>query len=137
MSFELFDHTADIGLRIRAETLPGLFEEAGRALFSAIVVNLDEVRPLQEVAFRVEGADREELLFDWLAELLYRFDTDHFVFSEFRVELGEDKLQATARGEPIDPDRHDFDADVKAITYHGLKVEQTDNGWIAEVIVDV
>jgi SHS2 domain-containing protein len=137
MSFELFEHTADIGLRIRAETLAGLFEEAGRALFSAMVVNLDEVRPLQEVGIRVEGNDREELLFDWLAELLYRFDADHFVFGEFHVELEEAGLRATARGEPIDPDRHHFDADIKAITYHGFKVEQTDDGWLAEVIVDV
>jgi SHS2 domain-containing protein len=137
MSFELFDHTADIGLRIRAETLPRLFEEAGRALFCAIVVNLDQVRPLQEVAIRVEGDDREELLFDWLAELLYRFDTDHFVFGEFRVELDGDGLRAVVRGEPIDPDRHRFDADVKAITYHGLKVEEHEDAWMAEVIVDV
>jgi len=137
MSFELFDHTADIGLRIRAETLPGLFEEAARALFSAIVVNLDAVRPLQEMAIRVEGDDREELLFDWLDELLYRFDTDHLAFCEFHVELGEGGLRAAVRGEPIDPDRHHFDADVKAITYHGLKVEQHENGWMAEVIVDV
>ena len=137
MTFELFDHTADIGLRIRAETLPRLFEEAARAMFSAMVANLNAVRPLQEVALRVEGDDREELLFDWLDELLYRFDADRLAFCEFYVELDGDGLRATVRGEPIDTKRHQFDADIKAITYHGLKVEEQDDGWMAEVIVDV
>jgi len=72
--YELFDHTADVGLRMRAGSLDELFAEAGRALFSVIVANFDAVRPVQELALRVEGSRRDDLLFDWLAELLYTFD---------------------------------------------------------------
>ena len=67
---------------------------------------------------------------DWLDELLYTFDTRHLLFSDFQVELGPDGLSAIARGEPIDPQRHELDAEVKAITYHGLKLEKVKMaGW--------
>jgi len=135
--YELFDHTADIGLRIRAESLDELFAEAGRALFSVIVANFDAVEPVQELALRIEGSRRDDLLFDWLAELLYTFDTRRLLLSDFRVRVNENGMDATARGEPFDPDRHELDMEVKAITYHGLKVEQDGDGWLAEVIVDL
>jgi SHS2 domain-containing protein len=134
---EIFEHTADLGLRIRADDLRGLFEEAARALFSAIVANLDEVRPVDEVTFKIEGTERDELLRDWLAELLYTFDTRHLLLVRFEVRLDEAGLTATARGEPFDPRRHEIGAELKAVTYHGLKVERQQDGWLAEVIVDV
>ena len=135
--YELFEHTADLGLRMRAGSLDELFAEAGRALFSVIVANFESVEPVQELAFRVEGSRRDDLLFDWLAELLYTFDTRRVLLCDFRVRVEEQGLQATARGEPFDPDRHELDMEVKAITYHGLKVEQDGEGWLAEVIVDL
>ncbi len=135
--FEIFEHTADLGLRMRAESLDELFADAGRALFSVIVANFDAVRPVQEVTLRVEGSRRDDLLFDWLAELLYTFDTRRVLLSDFHVSVRDDGLEATARGEPFDPDRHELDMEVKAITYHGLRVEQDGDGWLAEVIVDL
>ena len=53
------------------------------------------------------------------------------------VEVDGDGLKATARGEEVDHDRHELDMEVKAITYHGLKVEREGDGWLAEVIVDL
>ena len=135
--YELFDHTADVGLRMRADGLDELFAEAGRALFSVIVANFDAVRPVQELTLRVEGSRRDDLLFDWLAELLYTFDAQRVLLCDFRVSVNENGLEATARGEPFDAARHELDAEVKAITYHGLKVEQDGDGWLAEVIVDL
>ena len=135
--YELFDHTADVGLRMRAESLDELFADAGRALFSVIVANFDAVEPVQELALRIEGSRRDDLLFDWLAELLYTFETRRVLLSDFRVSVRDDGLEAIARGEPFDPERHELDMEVKAITYHGLKVEQDGDGWLAEVIVDL
>ena len=135
--YETFEHTADLGLRIRADDLDGLFAEAACALFSVIVSNAEAIRPLQGTAFAIEGSEHDELLRDWLAELLYTFHTSRLVFAEFDVEVGGAGLRATARGEPIDPSRHEIDAEVKAVTYHGLKVEREGAGWLAEVIVDI
>jgi SHS2 domain-containing protein len=135
--YEFFEHTADLGLRVRAADLDTLFAEAARALFTAIVDNLDAVRPLQRVDVTLTGTDREYLLFDWLKALLYRFDAEHLVFGRFEVRINAGGLTGTVWGEPLDPDRHELGHEVKAITYHGLRVEPEAGGWLAEVIVDI
>jgi SHS2 domain-containing protein len=135
--YETFEHTADLGLRIRAPDLDTLFAEAGQALFAAIVADLSTVRPFQSIEIRLEGEEREFLLFDWLKELLYHFDTKHLLFSRFEVRVRDTGLAGSAWGEPLDRSRHDLEHEVKAITYHGLRVEPTEGGWLAEVIVDI
>jgi SHS2 domain-containing protein len=136
--YEHFEHTADLGLRVRAADLDSLFAEAAEALFSAVVEDLATVEPRETTTIRVAGTDLAYLLFDWLRELLYRFDVDHRVFSRFEVTVRADGLEGTAWGEPLDAGRHPLGHEVKAITYHGLTVEQTtDGGWLAEVIVDI
>jgi SHS2 domain-containing protein len=134
---ETFDHTADLGLRIRAADLNTLFSEAACALFSAIVEELDTVKAAQKLDVAIAGTDREYLLFDWLKTLLYHFDAEHLLFSRFEVQVGAEGLTATAWGESLDRSRHELGHEVKAITYHGLRVEREGDGWLAEVIVDI
>ena len=135
--YELFEHTADLGLRAAAADLDGLFAEMAGALLAAMVENPEAVRPETAATVEIAGADREYLLFDWLKELLYRFDADHLLYGRFEVSVRPDGLAATVHGEPVDPARHLLNHEVKAITYHGLVVEQTPGGWRAEVIVDI
>ena len=135
--YETFEHTADLGLRVRAPDLNTLFAEAAEALFAAIVEELGAVRPLHRIDVRLPGDDREYLLFDWLRELLYRFDSGHLLLSRFEVKVSDAGLEGAAWGEPLDPSRHALGHEVKAITYHGLRVEPADGGWLAEVIVDI
>jgi protein archease len=135
--YETFEHTADLGLRVKAADLPTLFAEAASGLMSVIVANLDEVKPVREMTLEVAGDALDELLFDWLSEVLYAFESEHLLLSEFAIELTGAGLKATARGEPLDPERHQLEHEVKAITYHGLKVEQTAEGWLAEAILDI
>ena len=135
--YELFEHTADLGLRATAPDLNALFAEMGKCLVSAMLEDPASVQPAQEVRIELAGEDREFLLFDWLKELLLRFETDHVLFAAFDVKVADTGLSATARGEPYDPARHVLAHEVKAITYHELKVEKTADGWLAEVIVDI
>src|SRR5262245_14598912 len=135
--YEFFEHTADLGLRVRAADLDTLFAEAAQALFAAILEDPAAVQPLQRVEVSLTGADREYLLFDWLKALLYRFDAEHLVFGRFEVRVGDGGLAGAAWGDPLDPARHQLAHEVKAITYHGLRVEREDGGWLAEVIVDI
>jgi SHS2 domain-containing protein len=134
---ELFEHTADLGLRAAAPTLDALFAEMAECLVSAMVEDPASVRPAQKVRVEVAGTNRDFLLFDWLKDLLLRFDEDHLLFSSFDVKVTDSGLSATAWGEPYDPARHVLAHEVKAITYHELKVEKTAGGWLAEVIVDI
>jgi len=135
--YETFEHTADLGLRIRTLDLNTLFAEAGKALFSAIVDDLNTVQPHQEIKIQLDSEDREYLLFDWLKELLYRFDAEHLLLCRFEVQVADNSLKATAWGEPLDWNRHELSHEVKAITYHGLRIEQIRSEWLAEVIVDI
>jgi SHS2 domain-containing protein len=135
--YETFEHTADLGLRIRAADLNTLFAEAAQALFAALVENLDAVEPVRRLDVALAGDDREYLLFDWLKELLYHFDAEHLLLSRFEVKVGADGLRGSAWGESLDHSRHELAHEVKAITYHGLRVEQNADGWLAEVIVDI
>lgn len=134
---ETFEHTADLGLRIRAADLDTLFVEAAQALFSTIVEDLATVQPAQRIDIQLEGDDREFLLFDWLRELLYHFDAEHLLFGKFTVQVRDDGLTASAWGESLDRNRHTLEHEVKAITYHGLRVEKINDLWEAEVIVDI
>ncbi|MFM8274460.1 MAG: archease [Gemmata sp.] len=134
---ELFEHTADLGLRATARDLPSLFAEMARCLLAAIVEDPASVRPREEAGIELSGTNREFLLFDWLKELLLRFETDHMLFSTFAVGVSDGGLTAAVRGEHYDPDRHLLAHEVKAITYHALKVEQHGGEWLAEVVVDI
>lgn len=139
---EIFEHTADFGIRAKAESLEELFAEAARGLFSLMMGDLNTVRPLEQATFHIDGDDLEGLLHDWLAELLYTFSARRVAFADFRVQIdgtppARSKLSATAYGEPLDSSRHEIDVEAKAITWHALHVEQTADGWMAEVIVDV
>lgn len=135
--YEVFEHTADLGLRILADNLNDLFAQAGLGLFSLVVENIDEVRPLTNLEIILTGTELDYLFFDWLRELLYISETKHLVFSKFTVTINETGLTAQIAGENLDTSRHIIDHEVKAITYHGLLVEETEKGWLAEVIVDI
>jgi SHS2 domain-containing protein len=135
--YETFDHTADLGLRVTAPDLNALFAEAGKGLFSLVVEDLATVCEVTESEFHISGTDREYLLFDWLRELLYRFDGEGQLFCRFAVEVRPDGLSAKGWGEALEPARHLLSHEVKAITYHGLRVQQLGGEWVAEVIVDI
>src|SRR5205809_3592949 len=110
--YEHFEHTADLGLRVRAADLDTLFAEAAEALFAAVVEDLSTVEPREPTTIRVGGTDLAYLLFDWLRELLYRFEADHTVFRRFEARVGADGLEGTAWGEPYDPGRHPLSHEV-------------------------
>ena len=135
--YELFEHTADLGLRATAPDLDTLFAEMATCLCAAILEDPTTVRATTAVTVEIAGTDREFLLFDWLKELLYRFDAEHQVFGRFEVRVRPDGLSATAWGEALDPERHLLNHEVKAITYHELAVVPVGEGWRAEVIVDI
>ena len=137
--FEVFEHTADVGLRIWAESLEQLFVEAGRGAFSLVVENPEAIQPRQTVLIELESEDLEGLFVDWLRELIYRFETEHLLLCDFRIQLFDNnrRLRAECRGEPADWNRHLPDNELKAVTYHGLTVVQTPAGWEAEVIFDI
>jgi len=134
--YEIFEHTADLGLRIVAPDLPSLMAEAAEAMFAAMVEDIARVRPQQARRFQLRAETYEDLLHDWLAELLYTFHAERMLFCRFKAKVNDTAMEATAWGEPADAARHLVDLELKAVTYHRLRVEQVPDGWLAEVIID-
>jgi SHS2 domain-containing protein len=136
--YEWFEHTADLGLRVAARDLGGLFRDAGEGLFATIVERFPDDDSAERLDFRIEGRRLDWLLFDWLNELLYVFESRRLILGRFEVEVDGDGLSATAWAHPFDPRRQRATHEVKAITYHRLRVERVDEGgWIAEFVVDI
>ncbi|WP_350191760.1 archease [Gimesia sp.] len=85
----------------------------------------------------VSGTELDYLLFDWLDELLFRFETSQLLFCEFDVQFHYEGITVSAQGETFQADRHRLAHEVKAITYHQLSVQQTAEGWQARFIIDI
>jgi SHS2 domain-containing protein len=136
---ETFEHTADLGLRVVGKDLPDLFESAAEGLYDVIVANREEVRDSESESVDLAAETLPDLLLAWLNELIFRTETQHRLYRRFHVQIdpSQPHLEATIAGEPIDRDRHILDHEVKAATHHGLTVRPSDEGWLAEVILDI
>lgn len=137
--YEFFGHTADVGAVVRGATLPRLFENASRALFD-LIGDRRAVRPRRRVRIAVAGSGLEDLLVRWLSELLYRHETGRWLFSAFKVER-VDRAGARARGvafgEPYDPARHRIRREVKAVTYHQIRIVRGRSAWRVRIVFDI
>lgn len=133
----LLEHTADMGIEARGETLEELFAQAAYGLLE-IIAGAPQALSRVEKSVTVEGGDTEELLVNWLNEILYLFEIKKFFPLDFEIEeVRGNHLLARVRGEPFDPRRHPVEREVKAVTYHQLRVEKTDGLWQARVYVDL
>ena len=135
--YEVFEHTADLGLRVEAASLSALLAEAAEGLFEIIAGDLAQIRPRVSRSFAIAGADPTYLLLDWLGELLAAFEIERLLFREFDVVVHDRGLTATARGERYDPAVHTLAHEIKAITQHELDVREVAGGWQATLIVDI
>ncbi len=138
--YEYLEHTADAKFRAYGTTLEEAFQNAAVAMFNVMI---DTGTISDEVSEKIEltSADLDGLLVDWLSELLYLFEVEQVVFGKFKIDCitehdGGYSLSANAFGEPLDLTRHKFDTEVKAVTYNELKVEETMDGWVVQVVVD-
>lgn len=134
MRYEEIDHTADVGIRAYGSSLNELFANAAEGMFS-LIVDLDGVKAIGEVEVRLEAEDVVTLLVRWLSELLYLHETQRYLFRQFKVEVRDGSLRATAAGETIDKSRHELRLAIKAVTRHGLTVDP--KRGIAQVIFDI
>ena len=135
--FELIEHTADLGVVGRGDTLAEALEWAATGMLG-FMADLDRVEQCETVRLSIVAPDREALAVDWLNELLYRFEADGFLPSRFEVTVNDEgtSLDATCVGEIISPGTPGVRAAVKAATYHQVEVSQ--NGeWRVRVFLDI
>jgi len=136
-AFEILDHTADIGIIAYGADFEELLSNAGLALFS-LITDLGSIQDRLHLNLDVRSEDRDSLLVDWLNELIYCFDSKHTLFNRFDIEtMTHSALKATCYGEGFDPSKHRIKTGVKAATYHMLRLDTDDNGYKAQIILDI
>jgi SHS2 domain-containing protein len=132
---------ADAAFEAWGATLEELFVAAADATINTMAGNLEAIEDRQRRPIRFEEESADLLLFRLLEELIYLKDAEGLLLRVPTVRIsrrdGAFVLEAEARGEPLDPLRHHLQADVKAVTLHRLRVEQTARGWEASVVLDV
>lgn len=135
--YEVFEHTADIGLHAYGSTLLELFIHAAQGMESLMVAP-EQVQAQVSREIEVDGHDNISLLIAWLNELIFLFDTEYLLFRQFQIDaLTETQLKARALGEPYDAQHHDLSSAIKAVTWHEATVEKTEDGYKARIIFDI
>jgi len=136
-SFQIVDHTADIGILAYGEDIEELFANAALALFS-LITDAESIEEKLDLTLEVSSEGTENLLVEWLNELVYVFDAERIVFSRFEIRsLTHYHLRAVCYGENLNPTRHKIKVGVKAATYHMLTLDRNGDGYRASVILDI
>ena len=130
--FREIEHTADWQLEVWAPDLLALLEQAARGMNALSGVQIEQ-GPVQQRIFVLPATDSEKLLVSFLSELLYAQERDGLVFVSFNLTLHEDRLLARVEGVPL----HSLDKEIKAVTYHNLRLRQTQRGVEARIVFDV
>ena len=135
--YELIDHTADIGLKVYGKDIKEIFENAARGMFE-IIADLENVKPREKRTIELKGSATDELLIFWLSELLFQYEVYQILFADFAVDkISQFSIIANAYGQRFDKNLHEIKTEIKAVTYHDLKIEKVNFGWQAQVIFDV
>jgi SHS2 domain-containing protein len=141
MPYEYLDHQADLGIRGIGATLQEAFSQGAQAMLAAMA-DLQSVQPRHAVVQQCTAPDIASLFVEWLNELLYQREVNDWLFAcaeVARLEQGAQGwvLEGIARGEPIDPRRHEIHTEVKAATYGGLAYWESGGQHIVQCIIDL
>ena len=135
MSYIELPHTADIKIRVTSESLEGLFSETATAMMTILYGRTGPGTIHRTISI---GSDSpEELMIDFLSEVLYISEVDGLVFSSFSVSLAGNSLTATLTGEPFDPSKHRGGAEIKGVSYSGLRILKEDDAYVLDILFDV
>lgn len=135
--YKTFNHTADLGIEVYGEDQKQLFVNAGLALFD-LITDIDKVEVKTSLSLTAEGINLEDLMVSWLRELLYLHQVKGYLFRDFAIhEISDKVLKAAVKGEKFDSRRHELIREIKAATYHQIKVVCEKGVWISRIVFDI
>jgi SHS2 domain-containing protein len=143
MEYKILDHitTADIAYEVYGKTIEELFINAAKAV-TETMVDMATVKPSQKAKWRMQNGKLEDLLLDFLNELIYYKDSKKLLFSRFEIKIEKNLkkgycLRADLWGEKIDPKKHQLRTDVKAATMHKLSLGKQGKTYKAVIVLDI
>ena len=135
-SFEILEHTADIGIIVYGDNIKQIFSMAAEGLFS-LITNMDEIQTKINRNVEVVAQDTEALLVSWLNELIFIHEVEHILFKVFKIDrIDNNRISAVCFGETI-TENHEITREVKAATYHMLSIEKHAGRFTARVLFDL
>jgi len=134
--FKVIDHTADIGIVARGRDLDELFANAAAGMLY-LMAGEDFSESTVQREIELQASDDETLLVGWLNELLYILDTERLLLNKFDIAVSGNRLEAKCAGEKLEVRRHSLKREIKAATYHDLRVEKANGEYVARIIFDI
>jgi len=140
--FEFLEHTTDAYIAAYGKTLEEAFENAALATFE-VMTDTEKVSPSIEDTVEVEGQDEYALLYNWLEELIVRFEITENLYSRFHVlniektPSGGFKLGAKIWGEKFSREKHVQKVGIKAVTYHLMEIVKTPRKVTVKFLLDI
>lgn len=136
--YEYFDHTADIGMMAYGDTLARMFQNAAKGMVG-IMFDVGEGGKERTLTVSLEHEDNtEQLLIDWLNELLFLIETEGLVMTRFEIsEITGKALKAKVTGTPMDPKVHRYKTEIKSTTYHMLKIGRENDKYFGRILFDI
>ncbi|MBI2148767.1 archease [Candidatus Woesearchaeota archaeon] len=140
MKYRFLPHTADIIFEAYGNTVERVFENSGLAL-EEIMVSTSTLNTEEHYEITLKSNNLENLLYDFLSELIFVKDTEGLLFKKFDIVIMHKKkeyeLIAKCEGEKINHEKHELHDDAKAITMHEFKIKKEKNIWKTHVLVDI
>ena len=135
--YRITPHHSELAVKVFGSSQLELFQNSGWALFD-VTTDMEKIESKDCVPLEVEGTDQDDLLVNWVRELLYLYQGSGYLLKEFRIsELGDKLVKAEACGEKIDPDRHEIKKEIMAIAYDKSRMAKTGDQWTAQLIFEV
>ena len=138
MPYQIIDHTADIGLKVRSRDFPGLLKDAAAGLYDLMTNPASLSQGAAPFTIQLQAGNAGDLFLKWLRELLFLFSTRRLAARQIEFQqISETALEARIRPAVLDPRIHEQRREVKAVTYHAFQIEKKAEGWAAQVILDI
>jgi len=135
--YRITKHQSELAVRITGNSQAELFVNSGLALFD-VMAEAERIEVKERLPLEIEGADRDELIVNWLRELLYLYQSGGYLLKEFKIiEVKDSLVKAEVCGEKIDPDRHEIKQEIATVAEHKSRMQKTGNQWVAQVIFEL
>jgi len=135
--YRITTHHTELAVRITGSSQADLFANSAFALFD-VMTDLAAVNIKESIPLEVEGSDRDDLMVNWMRELLYLYQSNGYLLKEFKINQVKDTIvKAEVCGEKVDPDRHEVKQEIASVAAHKSRMEKTGNQWIAQVIFEL
>ena len=137
-NYRITKHQSELAVRVVGNSQADLFANSALTLFDVMVTDVQKIDCKESIPLEVEGTDRDDLMVNWVRELLYLYQGSGYLLKEFLIrEVKDTLLKADVRGEKIDPDRHEIQQEIAAVASHKSRMQKTGNQWTAHLIFEI